>query len=218
MVILIAPERDIKNEIEILHELFREGLQYYHLRKPHKDYKAYFEYLEQIDSQYHNRIVVHHFHELVEDYMLKGIHFQEVKRREASLDTLKHMRRQKNISISSSFHSSEDLEASAFEFDYHLLSPVFSSISKQGYLGRGFDVNHINKTIIGMGGVSTKNLNDFDRLGYKGVGVLGGIWQSKTPVENFKIIKCHFDRSPDIQQPESPLNKFSMTNKKYAKR
>ena len=41
MVVLIAPEDDVTNEIEILHHLFEEGLQYYHLRKPNKDYSQH---------------------------------------------------------------------------------------------------------------------------------------------------------------------------------
>ena len=95
--------------------------------------------------------------------------------------------------ISSSFHEPEELENCTFEFDYHLLSPVFSSISKEGYQGRGFDVNHIDKTIIGMGGVTTKNLAEFDLLGFNGVGVLGGIWNSKTPIKDFKLMIKHFN-------------------------
>ncbi|MBD0823302.1 thiamine phosphate synthase [Aestuariibaculum marinum] len=192
MIVLIAPEHILDNEIIILHELFREGLQYFHLRKPHQDFQFYSDYLNQIETKYHNRVVVHEFHELLEHYNLKGIHFQEAKRRETSTEAFQKLRKENKISISSSFHSPEELADCKFNFDYHLLSPVFSSISKQGYQGQGFKVNHINKTIIGMGGVTTKNLSEFDKLGYKGVGVLGGIWQSKTPVEDFKIMQKHY--------------------------
>lgn len=211
MIILIAPENDIPNEIEILHQLFQEGLEYYHFRKPHKNYQEHCEYLNQIDKQYHNRIVVHYFHELVNEYSLKGIHFQEAKRRDvlsteykvqSTKTFLQHYAKSLNTqysvlstkSISSSFHEPEELENCTFEFDYHLLSPVFSSISKQGYNGRGFDVNHIEKTIIGMGGVTTENLAEFDKLGFKGVGVLGGIWNSENPVEDFKKMNNHFEQ------------------------
>ncbi|NJX13974.1 thiamine phosphate synthase [Tamlana crocina] len=193
MVVLIAPEQDIKNEIFILNQLFEVGLEYFHLRKPRKDYHFYRNYLNQIDKKYHSKIVVHQHHELINDYNLKGIHFQEAQRRELSLDTLQTIRNEQNISMSSSFHSTEELIACEFHFDYHLLSPVFSSISKQGYKGRGFEVNSVKKTVIGMGGVTTKNLSEFTKLGYQGVGVLGGIWQSETPVQDFKTMKRHFE-------------------------
>ena len=194
MIILIAPENDVPNEIDILTRLFEEGLAYYHFRKPNKDYAAHCAYLNRIDKKYHNRIVVHYDHELVNEFDLKGIHFQEQKRKDHIDNPGQYF---KNLSmygktISSSFHEPEDLEACDFEFDYHLLSPVFASISKQGYQGRGFDVNHIDKTIIGMGGVTPDNLSKFTTLGFKGVGVLGGIWNVENPIEVFKKMKAFF--------------------------
>ncbi|GGF66012.1 thiamine phosphate synthase [Wenyingzhuangia marina] len=196
MIILIAPENDFPNEIEILHHLFQNGLSYYHFRKPNKNYQEHCEYLNQIEEQYHNRIVVHYFHELTNEYNLKGIHFQEQKRRDCLDTPSDYFVKLNNMfgkTISSSFHEPEELENCSFEFDYHLLSPVFSSISKQGYEGRGFDVNHIDKTIIGMGGVTPDNLENFTQLGFKGVGVLGGIWNSENPVEDFKLMNDYFD-------------------------
>lgn len=197
MIVLIAPENDIPNEIEILHQLFKEGLQYYHLRKPDKDYQAHCNYLNQIEEQYHNRVVVHYFHELVNEFNLKGIHFQEQKR----IDSIDNPGRYfKGLSmfgktISSSFHEPPVLQSCEFEFDYHLLSPVFSSISKKGYEGRGFDVNAINKRIIGMGGVTTENIDEFTKLGFKGVGVLGGIWNSASPISDFKKMNDYFSQT-----------------------
>ena len=80
MIVVIAPENDVPNEIELLHQLFKAGLAYFHFRKPHKDYKAHVDYLNQIDQQYHNRIVVHYHHELINAFNFKGIHFQEQQR------------------------------------------------------------------------------------------------------------------------------------------
>lgn len=194
MIVLIAPENDIPNEITILTHLFEEGLAYYHLRKPHKNYQEHVAYLNQIDKKYHNRIVVHYFHELVNKFQLKGIHFQEQKRRD-HIDNPSNYFKNLNMfgkTISSSFHEPEELVNCYFEFDYHLLSPVFSSISKKGYKGRGFNVNHINKTIVGMGGVTPENLTEFNKLGFKGVGVLGGIWNTENPVGVFKKMNAYF--------------------------
>lgn len=195
MIILIAPEKDIPNEIEIVHQLFKEGLQCYHFRKPDKNFEEHFAYLHQIDKQYHNRIAVHFYHELINDFNLKGIHFQEQKRRDCLEKGIGYFNglKMNSKTMSSSFHESEDLEACNLMFDYHLLSPVFSSISKVGYQGRGFDVNHINKTIIGMGGVNAETIPQVLALGYKGIGVLGGVWNAENPVESFKTIKSQFD-------------------------
>lgn len=194
MIVLMAPEEDIQNEILILNQLFEAGLEYYHLRKPKKNYQEHGDYLNQIDVKFHNRIVVHYFHELINAYNLKGIHFQEQKRRD-HIDNPGHYFKGLNMfgkTISSSFHEPDDLESCEFEFDYHLLSPIFSSISKEGYEGRGFDVTHIDKRIVGMGGVTTDNLTEFNKLGFQGVGVLGGIWNHNNPIEVFKKMKSHF--------------------------
>jgi len=194
-IVVLSPEQDIDQEIGLLHQLFEHGLAYYHLRKPHKNYQEHCDFLQRIDSQYHGHIVPHFYHELLQAYKLKGIHFQEQKRKEvfgdgntvekylASLQPIT-----KNITLSTSFHAPEVLDSCPIAFDYHFLSPVFSSISKQGYEGKGFDVGYIQKTIVGMGGVTSKNIHDFIRLGYQGVGVLGGIWNNPSPVEEYKAI------------------------------
>ncbi len=197
MLILIAPENDIPNEIEILHQFFQEGLQYYHLRKPTKNYQAHCDYLNQIDEQYHNRIVVHHFHELINEFNLKGIHFTEQKRIDHIDNPGQYF---KGLSmfgktISSSFHKPEDLANCEFEFDYHFLSPVFSSISKEGYEGKSFDVNHIDKRIIALGGITTQNIPKALNLGYNGVAVLGSVWKSNSPITAFKKIRNHYTQT-----------------------
>lgn len=197
MIVLIAPEKDIPNEIEILQQLFEEGLEYYHFRKPEKNYEEHVVYLNQVDEKYHDRIVIHYFHELINEFNLKGIHFQEQKRIDALENGSEYFIGLNMIgkTMSSSFHESQELANCDIEFDYHLLSPVFCSISKKGYEGRGFDVNHIDKTIIGMGGINTDTIQETLELGFQGIGVLGGIWNTENPVESFKNIKRHYEKN-----------------------
>ncbi|MCD8446981.1 thiamine phosphate synthase [Tenacibaculum finnmarkense] len=195
MIVLISPEKDVANEMQILHQLFEAGLECYHLRKPFKDYQEHIVYLNQIPEKYHNKIVTHYFHELVNEYSLKGIHFQEQKRRDALENGSRYFigLKMQGKTMSSSFHEPEELANCDIEFDYHLLSPIFSSISKKGYQGRGFDVNHIDKTIIGMGGITSETISKTLALGFQGIGVLGGVWNSQNAVESFKKIQKEFD-------------------------
>ena len=124
MIILIAPEKDVENEIEILHGLFEAGLTYYHLRKPFKGYEEHSAYLNAIDEKYHNRIVVHYFHELLNEFNLKGVHLQEQPR----IDLKNHLQeyvesfKRKEKTVSSSFHEPELINNCSVIFDYHLLS------------------------------------------------------------------------------------------------
>lgn len=194
MIVVIAPENDVPNELKILNQLFQEGLKYYHFRKPNKNYKAHCNYLNQIDHRYHNRIVVHYHHELINQFNLKGIHFQEQKRID-HIDNPGQYFKELNLfgkTISSSFHELKDLKNCYFEFDYHLLSHVFSPLSNEDCNSDGFDVNDINKRIISMGGVSVDNLPILDTLGYIGISVLDSIWNSNTPIDVFKKMKLHF--------------------------
>ncbi|NGX85327.1 thiamine phosphate synthase [Aequorivita sp. KMM 9714] len=198
MVIIIAPEVDISAETNTLNQLFEAGLACYHLRKPKKSFEEHIAYLNEIHPKFHNRIVVHLFHELASEFNLKGLHFQEQKRKTllrnktaSYFDNLKV----NGFTISSSFHSPEDISNCNIDFDYHFLSPVFTSISKTEYTGRGFDVNSINKTVIGLGGISAENIKKMKALGYNGVGVLGGVWNTDNPLQSLKKIKDSFEQS-----------------------
>ncbi|TXD52607.1 MULTISPECIES: thiamine phosphate synthase [unclassified Polaribacter] len=196
MLILLAPEKDIINEIEILTQLFQQGLSYYHLRKPAKNLEEHCAYLDQIAPKYHDRIMLHHCHELLEEYNLKGLHFTEQKRREwLSKDRQSFFDLQKKgKTISSSFHEIKEVLECTINFNYHFLSPIFSSISKKGYQGRYFNAHQIDKRIIGMGGIHAANVEEAIQLGFNGIGVLGGVWSAENSVESFNNIKQQYKK------------------------
>ena len=58
MLIIISPEKDLKNEISILNQLFEAGLECFHLRKPTYSKEEMVAYLNQIDSKFHQKIVL----------------------------------------------------------------------------------------------------------------------------------------------------------------
>lgn len=197
MIVVIASENDVPNEFSVLHKLFEQGLTHFHLRKPVKSLDEYRRYLENVNETYHSRIVLHQYHQLRQEFDLKGIHLQEQTRREVGTDlaSFVEIMKRSGCSVSSSFHEPKELQECNADFDYHLLSPVFSSISKQGYEGRGFDVTTIDKTIIGMGGVNASTVKATVDLGYNGLGVLGGIWNAENPIEAFLEIKKAYENS-----------------------
>ena len=196
MLIVISSERDIENESGILQELFKQGLTRFHLRKPEKNLDEMRAFLETIDSVCHRYIMLHSHHDLVEMYNLKGYHFQEKERLNAadSLTDWCSEKQQKGFTVSSSFHAPEDIEKDPIGYDYVLLSPVFSSISKKGYEGKGFDVTGIDKKVAGMGGISRDTVKQTSELGYGGVGVLGGVWNAPDPVRAFCEIRDEVNR------------------------
>ncbi|WP_405224681.1 thiamine phosphate synthase [Dokdonia sp. Asnod1-B02] len=194
MIIVLSPENDIPNEIEIINKLFKQGLACYHVRKPHKNYEEYCAYIQQIDTVFHDRIVVHDHHMIINEFNLKGIHFKEQHRIDHIDNPGKYFKGLNMFgkTISSSFHDLQALEDCYFEFDYHFLSPVFNSISKEGYKGRGFDVNNSDKTIIALGGIRPENVAQVKQLGYNGIAVLGSIWKAENPLASFRKMKQAF--------------------------
>ena len=191
MLIVLTSEKELTNEAILLNQLFDNGLEVLHLRKPSFDIDDYRELLNKVDEQHLSKIMTHHYHELCTEFLLKGVHLQEQTQIDLAdkLEAYTAFYQSEGFSVSSSFHEPEVLADCEIDFDYHFLSPVFSSISKQGYEGKGFDVNSIDKTIIGMGGVNAETIPKVLKLGYKGIGVLGGVWNTENPIESFKAIK-----------------------------
>ncbi|MBC6998324.1 thiamine phosphate synthase [Cytophaga sp. FL35] len=205
MIVLISPENDLPNELQILHQLFEEGLQFFHLRKPKRSRGDYEKYLSQLDEKFRNRIVVHEHYELLEKYDLRGIHFPERTRNQliknSKLDlNLKLTKSSEKIdcqidkirTMSTSFHGILEIKKCPMTFDYQFLSPVFTSISKENYTGKQFDVNSIPKKVIGLGGIDKSNIGQLQKLGYSGAALMGGIWKSSSPIADFKEMQQHF--------------------------
>ena len=190
MIIVLTSEKPLENEAKQINDLFAAGLEILHLRKPTFSVEGYRSLLDQIDVKYHNRIMTHQFPELTNEYGLRGIHLQEQARwdLEDALDATIKVYKNKGFSVSSSFHSKEEIEACKVDFEYVLLSPVFGSISKKGYEGKGFDVTDLDTTVIGMGGINVDTIQQTFDLGFKGVGVLGGIWNTDDSLVSFQMI------------------------------
>lgn len=191
MLIVISPEEDVVDESVILNHLFDNGLVFFHLRKPSKSRAAHVSYLKRIRPEYHKHVMLHFYHDLMEEFGLMGCHFQEKERMRQGdkMKSLVEQYQKKGYSVSGSFHNPEDIVRCKSAFDYVLLSPVFNSISKSGYKGRGFSVNHIAIRTIGMGGIQQNTIEAASALGYAGVGVLGGIWYAEDPLTAF----CEID-------------------------
>lgn len=191
MLIVLTSDQEVEHEISLIHQLFKEGLEILHIRKSDYSKDDVRQFIQQIDPEYHSKLVVHKHHELCTEFTLKGIHLKEQYRIDFEENVIDYLNTfsSKGYTVSTSFHNLETLNAYTTIFDYCFLSPVFSSISKQGYEGRKFDVSHSSKKIIALGGIQTDTVETTFDLGYQGVGILGAIWQSKTPIANFKEIQ-----------------------------
>ncbi|MDD4637659.1 MAG: thiamine phosphate synthase [Bacteroidales bacterium] len=173
-LITITAERILNKEAAILNLLFDEGLPLLHLRKPCSSASEIKELLEAIHPSYYQRIVVHDHFEMIALFGLKGAH---LNRRNPDAPNLS------GITVSRSCHAIQtirDLEG----YDYLFLSPVFDSISKQGYnhaftpqeLRKAGSNGIINNKIIALGGIHAANIPLAAGYGFGGVAVLGALW------------------------------------------
>ncbi len=191
MIIVLTSEEALENEADKINQLFDHGLKSLHLRKTSFDINGYRKLIEQIKVKYRSNIMLHQFHELCEEFTLKGVHIQEQSRLDLGneLENYVDAYKERGFKVSSSFHVKEAIVDCAVKFDYVFLSPVFDSISKVGYQGKGFDVTDLDEFLIGMGGINEKTVTKTFKLGFKGVGILGAIWNSTNFLQSFNSIQ-----------------------------
>ena len=197
-LIVITPDSEIKDEAGLVNGLFANGLQRLHIRKPQFTTADYRNYIASLDPKYHTHIVLHGGFELMNEFVLGGIHLNSMLRhyREALADDLHPSQ------ISTSFHSWQEIRDNEFEYGYVFISPVFDSISKKGYkaeiaingateIKREFAVsNKYCPALIGLGGVGKEQIDLLRQNGFDGAALLGAIWLSADPVTEFtEIIK-----------------------------
>ena len=151
----------------------------FHLRKPGLTERETEEIILQINSNFHNRIVLHDHFPLADKYRLKGVHLN-------SRNPEIHLKGEywKHCSISRSCHSLEEVAANKDCCNYVTLSPVFDSISKAGY-NAGFSYQAlkdasengiIDSKVVALGGITPSNIASVINLRFGGAAVLGTVW------------------------------------------
>lgn len=180
MVIVITLPFFFPKEAEEITCFFQDGLERLHLRKPESTVAQVRELLSAIPAQYHSRIVIHEHFELLQEFNLAGVHLNR-RNPEAPAGWKGH--------ISISCHSLLELEARKKEgFDYLSLSPIYNSISKQGYEA-AFSVQDlqdahakglIDSRVMALGGICKENMAEVLSYGFGGVMILGYAWRNSS--------------------------------------
>lgn len=188
-IIVITLPYFFPGETAVVNGLFRKGLKRLHLRKPGAAIEEMAEWIEEIDIQYRERIAVHDHFDLVRDYSLGGIHLNG---RNPELPAwASQEKRARKVLVSRSCHSLDEVISFSGQCDYVFLSPVFDSISKEGY-GSAFSredlMNFCRSEILAekvfaLGGVSLDNLDVVSSLRFKGSAVLGDLWLQEPRTE-----------------------------------
>ena len=200
-LIVISSSHDVENEVSYVEAMMTEGLNYFHLRKPHYTTKDYVSYLEKFRPEFRSKIIIHSRHHLCKKYKLKGVH---ISRRHKKLlwrtwYRIYRMRINYKFQVSIPYHNLKEIqEKKNKKYEYMFLSPIFDSISKKGRKA-AFKEKHLKKAlqnatseVIALGGVGLETIEKAHELGFDGVAVLGAVWEEKDPLEAFRKIneKC----------------------------
>lgn len=174
--IVITSPGFLQGEADFIDRLFGHGLDRLHLRKPGADIGECRRLLDGISREWLPRIVVHDNFGLCREYGLGGVHLNGRN----PMAPPNH-----EGSVSRSCHSLEEISRYKGECDYLTLSPIFNSISKQGYmaafgpaqLAAARDCGLIDRRVMALGGVTLENIPRVKELGFGGVAILGDVWQ-----------------------------------------
>lgn len=186
-IIVITRPDFFPREADEITRLFVAGLEILHLRKPQSHAGALENLLRTIPSEYYSRIVLHEHFDLAERYSLRGVHLNR-RNPEAPLAY--------TGAISRSCHSLEEVQIYKAVCDYVFLSPIYDSISKEGY-GAAFSKEClrnaqgngiIDQQVYALGGITSEHLPEIRSFGFGGAALLGDIWQ-REPRERLAYLK-----------------------------
>lgn len=197
-LVVISSTKGTYPETKIVTEMFDNGLETFHLRKPSFNKKKMGEYINQIPEPYWHKIIIHSKHILAIKFNLGGIHFTKKHRKNKlrSWLTKKYIKQSiPKIKTTTSFHSLESLIETDKKYDYVFLSPVFDSISKSKYQGKFKDQNFnvflkkVNQKVYALGGINASKVEKVKSMDFQGIALHGVIWESENPIKTFNEIK-----------------------------
>lgn len=174
-LIVVTPPTFFVEEDQIITALFEEGLDILHLRKPETQAMYSERLLTLIPEKYHRRIVTHDHFYLKEEFKLHGIHLNSRN----SSEPLNY-----NGHISCSCHSLDEVKDKKHFYNYVFFSPVFDSISKEGYhavctpeeLLQAKKNKIIDSKVVALGGINAQNIQKVKEYGFGAAAVLGDLW------------------------------------------
>jgi thiamine-phosphate pyrophosphorylase len=189
LVVISSPEK-VEKEHELINALFEQGLKCFHLRKPGYTKDEMQNFLKGIHPENLRRISIHSNFELIGKYNLAGIHLTGDYLKSMPENALKEIyntARKKNLKVSSSIHSLEELSNLSFKYDYVFFSPVFESISKEGYNSKfsqteiteslqKLKAHKVRTEIIALGGIDETKIEKIIEMNFDGAAILGAIW------------------------------------------
>lgn len=176
---LIAYPDFFEGEVDLINRLLKDYDIYFHLRKPTATKDEYLSFIAQLNKASYHKVVLHDCYHLAEVGTFAACHFATSKRSLAN--DFKN-----SYNKSTSCHSFKEVIGLNTVFNQCFLSPVFNSISKQGYQSP-FQLEELvnflkmdrKVQIIALGGIDVSNIKSIQEMGFNGAAVLGAVWGHK---------------------------------------
>lgn len=178
MIIVITMPTFLPGEAERIRQfLERDQVDLIHIRKPNSCSEDMDRLIASLPDTLYHRLVLHDHLQLALKYALRGIH---LNRRNPQPPT------GWQGSLSTSCHSIAELEVCRRQpYDYMSLSPIFDSISKQGYRAAFSEQEILNarqrgiidQRVMALGGVTFSKVSEVQRMGFGGAMILGDAWK-----------------------------------------
>lgn len=170
-LIVITPESPRDDEPDLINRMLEMGIDRVHLRHHECARNVLHNIISNIALNYRSRITIHDEFELVADFPELGVNLNA---RNPFPPALTHGL------VSRSCHS---ICETLLPSDYSLLSPIFPSISKDGYRG-DFSSDELMSVPVGkvfaLGGVTAERIADIKRYPFIGAAFLGSVWSKDT--------------------------------------
>ena len=170
LLIGITLPDEVKDESKKIVDYLSSGtVDIIHLRKPSWSKDKFSRLIEKIPAEFHARLKIHDCFELLNRFDLRGVH----------LNSRNPVAPGENCLISKSAHSIEELN-DYNKYEYITLSPIFDSISKQGYKGNFIPEQLADvlkgKRIIALGGVTPDSFSRLKENNFYGAAMSGSLW------------------------------------------
>jgi len=202
-LVVITPSRDIEDEQTLVTKMFESGLKTLHLRKPKYSTNQMAEYIHEIPTHFHDRIVIHSHHNLALKFTLKGIHLSKnhlSTKWKYWLTRTRLKLRFGQTSKSRSYSRLQQVYATEKQnFDYFLIGTMFNNMTGELYSGfyeDGVIAANRNggKKLVARGGTSPLTILKALRYGFDGIAFNSYLWNADTPYENFLNILSEFKK------------------------
>lgn len=174
--IVITMPAFIDAEAERIVRLLCSGVTLVHIRKPVAEYDEVERLVCSVPAEWRGRLVLHDHFSLAQRYSLYGVHLN--RRNPQPPAGWKGC-------VSRSCHSLDEVVRYKDACDYLSLSPIFDSISKQGYrsaftqddICSAVSDGIIDSKVYALGGVTFAALPALKALGFGGAMMLGDAWR-----------------------------------------